>query len=186
MAYATVNDLRAHLDFDDANRARDAELESLLDVVTAAVEQHCGRTFGAVSSSGARIFPGGTTRCLIDDAATVTIVQDSSDRQTWSTVATTDWWTEPANSTPYTVVEAAVPLARFVKVTGTWGHGATVPAPVKHATVMWAARLWKRRQSVSGVEGFGEFGPVRISRHDADIEGLLAGFRRADRVMGIS
>lgn len=186
MAYATVAALRGHLDFLDTYHSQDAELATVLDVATQAVADYTGRTFGTVSSSGARIFDGGACRCLIDDAATVTLVEDSGDRQTWTTVTSTTWWTEPANAAPYTSVVSATPFASWIRVTGTWGYGATVPGPVERATLMMAARLWKRRASLTGVEGFGDFGVVRIARTDADVAMLLGPYRRADRVMGLA
>jgi hypothetical protein len=185
MAYASVDDLREYLGYQNTN-ADDPLLGDALLAAEEAVNDYTGRTFGAVASSTARIFDGGTSRVLIDDAATLSAVEYSADRQTWTTLATTDWWAEPANSTPKTVVQAITPLARYVRVTGTWGHAATVPAQVKRATLMIAARLHKRRESVEGVAGFGDFGVVRISRTDADVATLLDGLRRADVVMGIA
>lgn len=41
------------------------------------------------------------------------------------------------------------------------------------AIIMQVAALWARRHSPGGVAGFGEYGPVRISRIDPDIERLL-------------
>lgn len=186
MAYATVDELRAHLDFPDANHSQDADLSTILDVATQQVADYTGRTFGSVSGSAARIFDGCTGRVLIDDAATVTVVAQSSDRQTWSTVTATEWWTEPANTTPLTVVCGLATFDRWVRVTGTWGYAATVPDPVAQATLMVAARLWKRRSSPTGVEGFGDFGIIRPTRTDSDVAAMLAPYRRADRVMGLA
>lgn len=184
MAYATLDDLREYLGV--TLTADDPLLEDALSVAEAAVNDYTGRTFGAVSASGTRIFDGRRTRCLIDDATAVTVVEDSADRHTWSTVATTDWWKEPANSTPYTAIVAASPLAAFVRVTATWGYSATVPAQVRRATLMLAARYHRRRESVEGVAGSGDFGPIRISRTDPDVQALLGPLRRMDRVMGLA
>lgn len=187
MAYATVDDVRSHLGLPDGYAEKDSAITDALAAAIEAVDAYTGRTFGAVSASAARIFDGGTCRCLIDDAATVTAVEESSDRQTWTTRATTEWWTEPANDLPIKSVVSLSPFATFVRVTGTWGHGSTVPASVKRATVMMAAKLHKRRDSVSGVEGFADFGVVRISnRTDPDIAMLLDPYRRADVVFGIA
>lgn len=41
------------------------------------------------------------------------------------------------------------------------------------AAIMLAARLWQRRDSPGGVQGFGEFGPVRVTRVDPDIARML-------------
>lgn len=52
-----------------------------------------------------------------------------------------------------------------------------VPAAVRRACVMLTARLFRRRQSVEGVAGFGDFGAVRVSSVDVDIENLIAPYR---------
>lgn len=187
LTYAQVDDLRSHLGYEDPYAADDKSMELALYSAEQAVNAHTGRSFGSVSGSATRIFDGGTTRCPIDDAASVTAVEESIDRQSWTTVATTDWWTEPANSTPKTVVVANVPLCRFVRVTGTWGYSATVPYEVKLATLIKAARLLKRKDSPLGIEGGEAFGPVYVSRReDPDVIMLLSKLRRASVVFGVA
>jgi hypothetical protein len=53
-----------------------------------------------------------------------------------------------------------------------------IPDGVFRATIMLAARLFKRRESTDGVAGFGEFGAVRVTAVDPDVENLLAPYRR--------
>jgi hypothetical protein len=48
-----------------------------------------------------------------------------------------------------------------------------VPANIRTATLMLAAREFRRRLSPEGVAGFGDFGAVRVSRIDPDIEALI-------------
>jgi hypothetical protein len=48
------------------------------------------------------------------------------------------------------------------------------PATVDYAARLQGARLVKRRASPEGVAGFGDFGPVRITVLDPDIEQLLS------------
>src|SRR5690606_2284013 len=48
-----------------------------------------------------------------------------------------------------------------------------IPAPVKLAALMLGARQAKRRYSVEGVVGLDDYGVVRITARDADIEMLL-------------
>ena len=57
------------------------------------------------------------------------------------------------------------------------------PDPVvDQAVVMYAARLWKRRNSPEGVAGFGDIGTVRISALDPDIEIMLSRYLLLDGV----
>ena len=54
-------------------------------------------------------------------------------------------------------------------------------------TLMKAAKLWKRKDTPNGVEGFADFGVVRVStREDPDIMALIAPLRRMDRVAGVA
>lgn len=47
------------------------------------------------------------------------------------------------------------------------------PADVVKGANMLAARLYRRRNSPSGVEAFGDLGPVYVQRRDPDIAMLL-------------
>lgn len=55
------------------------------------------------------------------------------------------------------------------------GQPAAPGWPVQHVqgAVMLAARVYRRRNSPSGVESFGELGPLYVQRNDPDIAQLL-------------
>lgn len=53
----------------------------------------------------------------------------------------------------------------------------TYPVAVEQAILMVAARLWDRRKTANGIST-GEFGAVRVGSYDADVEMLLAPFKR--------
>ena len=65
---------------------------------------------------------------------------------------------------------------QLTKITGTWGWPA-VPAMVKQACRIQVARIMKRQESPLGVAGFGEFGVVRVSRLDPDIDAMLQPYK---------
>jgi len=184
MAYATLAELKAHLGgFQAANTESDTMLAAALASSIEAVDDFCGRSFNAAGSSTTRIFEGGTRRVLIDDAATVTVVEQSYDRVGWS--ARTDYWLDPPNTTPKTTIASRCYFGTWVRVTGTWGYGST-PASVKTATLLLAAKLYKRKDSPNGVEGSAEFG-IRVSRfEDPDVVRLLTPHMRADSALGIA
>ena len=52
------------------------------------------------------------------------------------------------------------------------------PPEVVYAALLQASRLVKRRASPEGVAGMGDFGPVRISVMDPDIEAMLSPWLR--------
>ena len=47
------------------------------------------------------------------------------------------------------------------------------PGVIDQAVTMFAARLYRRRNSVGGFEGFGDLGLARVPSLDPDIEDLL-------------
>jgi hypothetical protein len=53
-------------------------------------------------------------------------------------------------------------------------NGGLLPYPLYTATVMEAARLYRRRDSVDGTIGWGDMGVVRVGPKDPDIETMLA------------
>ena len=185
MAYVTLAEFRDHLGPIAQSQTNDAMLALALAAAEESVNQHCGRTFGAVGASETRTFDGGSCRILIDDCSAFTAVTHSVDRTTFSAVTVTPWL-EPANTSPKTTLVATSPFDRWVRVTGTFGYGST-PSSVKTATLIKAARIFKRRESPTGVEGSSEFGLVRITRgEDADCVLLLSPYVRADRTMGLA
>jgi hypothetical protein len=55
-----------------------------------------------------------------------------------------------------------------------WGDAESgVPPDLRLGTVMLAARLFKRRDSVDGTVGFADVGIIRLGARDSDIERLL-------------
>ncbi len=62
-----------------------------------------------------------------------------------------------------------------VQITARFGWSA-IPPDVEQACVIRAASLFKRNEAPFGVAGFGDFGPVRITRRDPDVIDLLHHF----------
>lgn len=54
------------------------------------------------------------------------------------------------------------------------------PPVVDQAITMFAARLYRRKFSVTGFEGFGELGLARVPTLDPDIEQLVSFYLRFD------
>lgn len=183
----TVDDLRSYLGIGSYTGNDDnPHLKRALDAATTAVGRYTGRTFTAPGDTGTvRVFRAPRMSAgplyvddFVDDPTTIT---ESSDRTSWSTV-TDDWFTGPDNLTTRYVIEGRY-WDRHVRVTAKWGVDSTLIAEAELPTLMKAARIYKRRDSVSGVEGFGEFGVVRITRaSDPDIAELLDPLVRMDRV----
>ena len=58
-----------------------------------------------------------------------------------------------------------------------------VPGPVHRACIIWARRLYTRKDSPAGVLGFGDMGAVRLSVVDPDVRSLLDPFRDSGRLI---
>ena len=57
---------------------------------------------------------------------------------------------------------------------------ADLPDTVVQAIIMQSARLYRRRFSMSGYEGFGEVGIARVTALDPDIEDMLMRYLKYD------
>lgn len=65
-----------------------------------------------------------------------------------------------------------------VRVTGLWGWP-YVPDDITQATYIQAARLYRRKDSPEGVLGNAEWGTIRVSRVDPDVQALIGPYIRA-------
>jgi hypothetical protein len=165
---------------------RDDLIEQAIAAASRAIDQRCGRRFYAEQTATARTFPivGGTYYddldqvLLIDDVATATdLAVATGGTGNWTTV--TGWETGPDNalaySQPITQIRASagwLPVTGRVQVTARWGWPA-VPDGVAQAALLLAARLYRRKDSPQGVLGSADWGTIRVSRFDPDVDALL-------------
>jgi hypothetical protein len=181
----------------------DTQIESAINAASRSIDTYCQRRFWLDSSVVARTFvPQGLSfidlRADIGATAGVVVKVDTGGDGTFETTwASTDYQLYPADAAtrypearPWTGLRAVGTktfpwmfntwLTRLdrVEITAKWGWP-TVPDAVAQATLIKAARLFHRKDSPQGVAGFGDFGPVRISRfEDPDVVSLLEGYRR--------
>lgn len=186
MAYtdlATVKDALGKTTVDD----RDDLIEQAIAAAEQMIDERCGRTFNLDVGSTARTFPaydrlltcGYEQTLRVDDFVSVTTVEtQSSFAGTWTAV--TGYELRPSNASvgdrPYTEIAYQtgwVTESMRVRVTARWGWP-SVPDGVTQAAALLAARLYRRKDSPQGVLGNAEWGTVRVSRVDPDVEGLIA------------
>lgn len=171
---------------------RRTEMENAINAASRMIDDHCGRVFYDVGAS-ARVFAAADQHLLelYADAYTITTVKTdtSGDGVFDTTWSSTDFQAEPLNGVvagtpgwPFTRLRAVgdyhFPMfteAR-VEVTASWGWSA-VPAPVKQACFIQSHRLFTRAEAPTGVIGVGEFGAIRLTSVDRDVETLLQKFR---------
>lgn len=197
--FVTVPDLASHLRISDA--VDNNELAAAVTSASRWVMAWCDRDFNLATSATARTFQP-LDGCLVhvDDISSTTgliVKVDSDDDGSFSTTWTGSYFQpEPLNGVvggvpgwPFTTLRAleepwpALQRAA-VQVTAFWGW-TEVPQPVKSATIIQAAAIYRRRDSAEGVlGGFGEFGPIRVgTRVDPHVEALLAPYRRMPAVL---
>lgn len=202
-AYATVAEVRDH--FQDASSNLDLDLlEKAINASSRAIDQFCGRRFWLDAAVTVRTYrPQDPYELEIDDIGTTTgviVKTDTTGDATWATTwDSADYQLEPLNSdvvasgdtvTPYAwwriaaIDDKTFPVVTSrrttLQVTAKFGWS-SVPHDVNEACILKAAALFKRKEAPFGVAGFGEFGAVRIGRHDPDVMDLLGPYVRVTK-----
>lgn len=194
--YATLVEVK-HADvLNFSNTDHDATLELVIEAVSRAIDNHCGRRFFVASET--RYYTAESAwRLDVDDvsdvAATASFAlytDDDGDGTYENTWAATDFNAAPFNAAldgfPYTAIETT-PLGNYrfphtrkgVKVTGPFGFTA-VPKPVNRACVLQSARLFKRYVTPLGVSGATAVGTITFTmpKLDPDVEAMLRPYVR--------
>jgi hypothetical protein len=194
--YCTLAQVKAALRITDSTD--DTLIEGSIEAASRLIDGYTARNFYQ-SGTVARLFTApDPLYCPVDDlAGTAITIQTSTqaDGVFDVTFAITDYQLEPLNGVldgivfPYSriravgdyafpVLSAALGEQALVKVTGVYGWPA-VPDAIEQATILQAARHFKRYDSPLGVAGFGDFGVVRVSRFlDADVQMLVDPYKK--------
>lgn len=189
MAYTTRTLVKASLGIPTAVTSEDTAIDAAILAADTSIDQYCGRTFEASANTIRYYQPTSAFLVYTDDLAssTVTVAVDADDDGTYETslTAVTDYIVS-GNTAPFRIlknVNGGWPLSYYgrptVKITGTFGYQAAVPATVKQASLLLSSRLYQRKSSPLGFQAgvVSELGPVRISRNDPDVAAMLAGLR---------
>lgn len=190
--YATVDDLREQVG-DDIDALPDALLVRALKVTCRAINEFCGRRFWLDPEPVTRLYkPEDPDLAWIDDIGTtdgLVIKTDTSGDGSFATTwSASDYELQPRNADAdgpsyawwrIAGLERTFPVGGRRPTLQVAGRGgwSLCPDEVEQATLLRAAAIFKRRESIDGVRGFGEFGVVRIStRRDPDVADLLNNF----------
>jgi len=177
MAYATYAEFKAAINLKDAGAVLQTNIERILEATSDGIDRVCNRPEGFVADvvASARLYKGsGRPYQLIDECTEVTLVavKESITDSTYTAWTVDDWMEATGdqrdpdfNRTPYTLLicdpngdYSVFTSGRYqrrqnvptVQVTAKWGFATTVPTPIKEATLMEAARWYKRLQSSMG------------------------------------
>lgn len=165
----------------------DEKLESMVEAICRAIDEHLGRRFYLDAADATRIFTAERGDVLrAGDLVSVTTVttDEDGDRTYERTWAAADWELDPPNAAldgkPYRKI-CVTPLGSYafptgrrgVKVTGKWGWPST-PKPIVEACLLMAEKLFKRKDAIFGVVGNAEFGTLKqMIREDPEVHLLL-------------
>ena len=188
--YTTVAEVKASLGIPSGATGDDDQITAAIAAAEALIDNYTGRTF--VTGSATRYYLPRTASVLdVDDLSTVasglTIKTDEDQDGTYETTLAigTDYVAQ-GNAAPYRTlvnVNRGWPLSLYgrptIEVTGVFGYASTVPANIKQAALLMSCRLFQRKASPLGFQAgaISDFGPVRISRTDPDVAGLLVGVK---------
>ena len=193
MAYSTLAKLKDQLGIGSSDTTRDTLLNAALTSVSEAINNHCERDFTAATGvASPRVLSGRGGRVQMTADGPVIRTPDIGSATglavaygfTGGAYAATSSVLElyPLDevergwaATGVLVVSGSVPTGTGARleITADWGWPAT-PAVVEQATLLQAGRIFKRKDSPEGVLGSAEWGAVRVSRVDPDVESMLA------------
>lgn len=192
--YVELEQLKSSLQLTGTSFA-DGDVADAIGAACRKIDQACNRRFWLdTDAAQVRYYtPVRAGHLLIDDLVTLTTFKvdsngDGTFEDTWT--SGTQFNLHPLNAAadgwPYTSVEvrwrsgAYLPCdLRSVQVTGRFGWSA-VPEPITEAATILSARLLKRAREAPfmvaavGADGIG----VRVATLDADVEQLIAPYRR--------
>lgn len=199
--YVTVDELQVWAGIPTADTVDDAALGSAITAASRAVDSWCSRQFGVLSAAATRYYRWdgryleGRAALRVDDLQTtanlaVTVSQGTDGVFPTTLVNATDFDLWPFNAAadgePWThlILRSSATTtfpcrARSISVAALWGWTA-VPGLVKEATLIQAARWFKRKDSPFGISGSPDFGgELRLlAKLDADVSVLLEPVRR--------
>ncbi|MFC6017218.1 phage gp6-like head-tail connector protein [Plantactinospora solaniradicis] len=183
--YATLPELKAFRR--KSGDTDDGLYQPRLIAASRAIDRKTGRRFYLDETATARTFnPRGRTTpdglLLVDDIGSAAgLVVEVGTGSSWTAV--TNYEPSPDNALaqnePITGLLRATPFWGYapdrVRITAQWGWP-TVPDDIKEATLLLANRLLLRKDSPEGVAASGEWGALRLSRWDPDVEALVSPF----------
>jgi hypothetical protein len=188
--YCSLAEIKASARITDT--VDDALLELAVESASRMVDSYTQRYFYNAGTATRLFAPQDSYVSEIDDLITLTTLQTSDGDNFGTTWAAKDYQLEPLNGNvdgltghPTTRIRAVDDFIfnvldgeATVRVVGVWGWSA-VPVAVKQATVIQAARIFKRNDSPLGIAGFGEMGAVRVGvQLDPDVKHLIDVYRK--------
>jgi hypothetical protein len=188
--YCSLAEVKASARITDS--VDDTLLELAVESASRLVDSYTQRYFYNAGTATRLFSPQDSYITEIDDLITLTTLQTSDGDDFGTTWAAKDYQLEPLNGVvdgltghPATRIRAVDDFLfnyldgeATVRIAGVWGWSA-VPTAIKQATVIQAARIFKRNDSPTGIVGFGEMGAIRVGAQlDPDVKHLIDVYRK--------
>jgi hypothetical protein len=194
-AYASLAELRQWLNITTTDTATNPLLTKALSAASRQIDNRTNRKFWLDAVVSQRIYnpsrrvvksTGSQTRLIIDDiGATTGLIVEIGSGSSWNPITDYEFWPENAIATGSPVFELSRTYQLWqystydrVRVTARWGWP-DIPDEISQATLVLAARFYRRQGSPEGVAGFNDLGVVRVGRRDPDVDALLSNYRMA-------
>lgn len=179
--YAPIAQLKTWMGISTVDVDRDALLTLALASASRLIDEYCGRRFFLDDTPTERSFVG-----PLHGDGLVLLVDDIGDADTIGiesgSASITAFDLLPLNAIARGhAIEAIGRVGGWsagatVRVTARWGWP-VVPDQIAQATLIEAARIFKRKDSPEGVVGSADWGAIRMGRSDPEVVALLAPFR---------
>lgn len=189
-SYVTLSDVKLQLGLTDTQD--DVLIQRALDATTTKINERCGRPglgFNLGSGPTSRVFYPTSPEYLsiddISDPSTMTVAMGQVGNFT-SPITADNFRCLPENALAIgRPVECLQHFWQFwptwpsvgVQITGIPGWPAC-PADVAEGQMIWTSRLYERKNSVNGIAGAADFGPLRVGRMDPDVADMLADYMK--------
>ena len=200
--YVTLPEMRAYLKFKDNQTSNDSLLTAAAEAASSEIERLCRRQFNRSEDATPRVFEAPAGSChpaYVDDfysTEDLVIETDNGSGDFTNAWTLSQYELQPLNGVyegqtgwPFYKVQPrnrSFPLLyrrnTVLRVTAKWGW-ASVPHPIRQATLLQAAHLYKMSDAPNGVAGMDQFGAVRI-RSLPQVEDLVCKYKAHQVLVG--
>lgn len=187
--YATLAMLKQSLTIESSDTTRDTLLNQALVAASRGIDRDTNRRFYLDASAMARTINPRKKTVVDDDGDHLLTADIGSLTGLIVEVGRTGSFadvTASVEAEPTDALDQGRPVTSLLRISGAWPQGAgqrvrvtarwgwpTLPDVVVQATLIQAARLFRRKDSPEGVTGSAEWGVVRLSRIDPDVHALI-------------
>lgn len=185
--YATLAELKHTMGITDTER--DTALAGKLAAASRSIDKTTGRRFWLDAAARPRVINPRRRVVADEDGQRLLTADIGDDAGLVVETGRTGAWTvitAAVEAQPTDALQQQLPVTSLLRLGGTWPAGGgqrirvtarwgwpAVPDEVHEATLILAARLFKRKDSPEGVLGSSEWGVVRLSRRDPDVLALI-------------